>query len=297
MTQTTHAAANLLDRFGRVGVWSGELRAGDDGAVREAAAEIEDLGFGALWFPGGFGGAILAEADRLLGATRRLTVATGIINIWKHEPAELGTWWRGLAPETKARVMLGLGVSHGPAIGEAYSRPLAKMAAYLDALDQEQVPSSHRCLAALGPKMLDLARERTAGSHPYLVIPEHTRAARERLGEGPLLAVEQGVIMEEDPAKAREIGRAALKIYMGLPNYVNNWRRVGFSEEDVTAPSDKLIDALFAWGGVDKIADRVSQHIAAGADHVCVQVVFGARPTSDLGPLRAACRKLAPALI
>jgi probable F420-dependent oxidoreductase len=194
--------------------------------------------------------------------------------------------------------MLGLGVSHGPLIGEAYGHPLAVMTQYLDKLDAEGVAAEHRCLAALGPKMLDLAKQRSAGAHPYLVPPEHSAVARERMGPGAWLAPEQGVILETDPGLAREAGRNALKVYMGLPNYVNNWRRLGFGDADVTGgPSDRLIDALFAWGTPAQIKARVEAHLAAGADHVCVQVVRSASAGADMSWLRQAWRTLAQAMI
>jgi probable F420-dependent oxidoreductase len=297
MTPSSVSPLSLTDRFGRVGLWSGELRFGDPAAVAEAAAELDTLGFKTLWIPGGAGGDILGDVERLLGATQTAIIATGIVNIWKHDPAELGGWWRGQTGERQGRVMLGLGVSHEQLIGADYAHPLAKMRTYLDGLDAEGVPAARRCLAALGPKMLELAARRSAGAHPYLTTPEHTAVAREQMGPGPLLAPEQGVILETDPGLARDVARQALSLYMRLPNYVNNWRRLGFSEDDVTEPSDRLCDALFAWGGMDRIAARVADHIAAGADHVCLQVVRGGRPGGDLGPLREAARDLAAALL
>lgn len=283
-------------RLGSIGLWSSELRFGDAAGSREAVAELDALGFGAIWMPGGIGGDILPAVGRALDATSRATIATGIINIWKHEAAEIGDWWRRLPDDHKPRVMLGLGVSHAPAIGAEYQRPLARMESYLDALDEEGVPASNLCLAALGPKMLDLARERTAGCHPYLVTPEHSAVAREHMGADAFVAVEQGVILETDPARARAIARDALKLYLGFPNYVNNWRRLGFTEADVTGPSDRLCDALFAWGGIDRIVARVEQHRAAGADHVCVQVITGAFDVTR-GLPREAWRELAAALL
>jgi probable F420-dependent oxidoreductase len=283
--------------MGRVGVWSGDLRFGPDlGAIAEAAAELDELGFGAIWFPGGVGGDVLADIDRLLSATKRAVIATGIINIWRHEPSDIGRWWKGLSEDRKARVMLGLGVSHGPLIGEAYGKPLAVMTEFLDKLDAEGVPAQSRCIAALAPKMLDLAKRRSAGTHPYLVPPEHSEIARRSVGPGALVAPEQGVVLETDPARAREAAAKALKIYMGLPNYVNNWRRLGFGDADVTGPSDRLLDALFAWGDAAKIAERVKAHHAAGADHVCVQVIQ-ADPAAGLAGLRQSWRTLAKALI
>jgi probable F420-dependent oxidoreductase len=287
-------AAKAADRLGKIGVWAMELAWGEAGAVAEAAAEIEALGFGAIWIPGGHGGDVLLAMSRLLAATKRITIASGIINIWRNEPAAIGAWWRGLSADHQSRTMLGLGVGHAPAIVE-YRKPLSKMQEYLDELDAEGIPADHRCLAALGPKMIELSRDRSAGAHPYLITPKHTAEARQLLGPGALLAPEQGVIFETDPAKARRIAREALTIYMRLPNYVNNWRRLGFNEADVTGPSDTLLDALFAWGDVAPIAERARAHLAAGADHVCLQVVTGA-PNRDPAPVREAWRQIAKTL-
>jgi probable F420-dependent oxidoreductase len=282
--------------LGRIGLWSGEIRFGDRGQAVAAAAEIEALGYGALWIPGGIGGPILADVEALLGATRRLPIATGIINVWKHEPAEVGAWWLARSAADQARLMLGLGISHAPLIGEAYARPIATMTTYLDGLAAAGLPPERLCLAALGPRMLDLARDRTAGAHPYLVPPEHTAFARERLGPSALLAPEVGVILVADPGRAREIARAGLASYMKLPNYVNNWRRMGYSEADVTGPSDRLLDALFAWGSPEQIAVKVRDHLAAGADHVCLQVVRGPIGADTRPPLEA-WRALAEVLL
>jgi probable F420-dependent oxidoreductase len=280
---------------GKVGIWSMELRFGDPSLAGEAIAELEELGFGAVWIPGGLGGDVLKDVGRLLDATKHVTIATGILNIYKHEPAEVGAWWRSRSKTDHARVMLGLGVSHGPLIGEAYHSPLSTMAKFLDELDAAGVPPARRCLAALGPKMLELARRRTAGSHPYLVNPEHTALARGILGPQALLAPEQGVILETDPSKAREMARAALVHYLHLPNYLNNWRRLGFSEEDVTKATDRLVDGLFAWGTLEQIAARVREHIAAGADQVCLQVIHAQAATMQ--PPREAWRALASTLL
>ncbi len=263
------------DRIGRIGIWSGELRFGDTAAGARAAAELDELGFGAIWTPGGFGGPVLEDMRRLLDATKRTTIASGIINLWKHEPAELGTWWRALPDAHKERTLLGIGVSHGPAIGADYQRPVATTRAYLDKLDAEGIPAEHMCLAALGPLMLDLSAERTAGAHPYLGSPAHTAFARARMGKAALLAPEVGVIFETDPEKARAIARDALGIYLPLPNYTNNWRRFGFTEEEALGAADRLIDTIFGWGDVGAAARIVQAHLDAGADHVCIQVVRG----------------------
>jgi probable F420-dependent oxidoreductase len=280
-------------KLGKIGVWSSEFRFGDEDFVREAAAEVEELGYSAIWFPGGRGGDLLARIDLILDATKSCAVATGILNIWMHEPTEIGAWWKDLDPAKRNRIMLGLGVGHAPSIGEAWRQPLKKMSEYLDGLNAEGVPAEHRCVAALGPKMLDLARDRTAGAHPYLVPPEHTALARERLGPDSWLAREQGVILDCDPVTARQKGREQLATYARLPNYRSSWQRLGFSEAEIDAMDDRLIDALFAWGSAERIAKRLLAHIEAGADHVCLQVVLGATTTKDPDALRSAWRELA----
>ncbi len=286
----------LRTRLGRIGVWSVELRFGDRGQAADAAAELDELGFGALWIPGGVGGEVLGDVGRLLSATRNTVIATGILNIWKHDAREVGEWWSALPADRKERVLLGLGVSHGPLIGETYRKPLAAMVAYLAQLSAESLPAANLCLAALGPKMLELSRDCTAGAHPYLVTPEHSAMARELLGPDALLAPEQGVLLETDPRRARELARQAMARYVLLPNYVNSWQRLGFTEDEISSVSDRLIDALFAWGGMDRIAERVNAHLAAGADHVCLQVISGAG-APDVGATRPAWRDLAAALL
>lgn len=289
--------SGVRPRFGRIGVWAMELRFGDPGEITDMAAELDALGYGALWLPGGMGGALLADVDRVLAATRSATVATGILNIWMHEAKEVAKWWHGLADGDQQRFLLGLGVSHGSTVGQTYQKPLSAMRAYLDSLSAEGLPNEAMCLAALGPKMLELARDRTAGAHPYLVTPEHTRQARIALGEGPLLAPEQGVVLASDVEQAREIARPYVKGYGQLENYANSWRRLGFSEEDIASTSDRLVDALFACGPEEVIAERVNAHFAAGADHVCLQVV-GANPGKpDSAALRRDLGILARALI
>ena len=267
------------------GIWSSELRYGDAAEAADAAAELESLGYTALWVPD-VGGDLFGALDRLLAATSTITVATGILNIWRQDAAATDAWWAAQSPASRERTLLGLGVSHGPLIGDAWAKPLATMRAYLDALD---VPSERLCLAALGPRMLELARDRTAGAHPYLVTPEHTARAREVLGDGPLLAPEQGVVLETDPDTARDIARKMLTGYAAMPNYAGNWRRLGFTDDDIASLSDGLVDALVAWGDVDTVAARVAEHRAAGADHVCIQVIQAPREP----PPREAWRALA----
>jgi len=280
----------------KIGIWSLGLHSADPGESRDAAAELDELGFGSIWMPGGIDDKVLGDVELVLAATRRATVATGIINIWKQSPADLGAWWRSGVGD-RERVLLGLGISHGPLIGSDYGNPVGRMQAYLDGLDSEGVPKEQLCLAALGPRMLDLAAARTAGAHPYLVPPEHTAVARERMGPEAFLAPEQAVILETDPARARAIARGAVAMYLGLPNYVNNWKRFGYTDEDVASgPSDRLCDALFAWGTLDQIGRRVQAHFDAGADHVCLQVI----EDNATGPAplpRQAWRELAGALL
>lgn len=280
--------------LGRIGIWSMELRFGDPVAAAEAAGELDELGFGALWFPGGHGGDVTGTIDHLLAATRRTTIATGILNIWAHEPEDVATWWKALPAAQRSRVMLGVGASHAESI-EAYNKPLSAMRAWLDRVTAAGIPPESLCVAALAPKMLALSGERTAGTHPYLATPEHSAMCRAAVGPGKLVAAEQGVILERDPAKARGMARKALENYQHRRNYRANWQRLGFGEDEIDAASDRLIDALFAWGGIDDIAVRVNEHLAAGADHVCLQVITGAG--LDVDAARAAWRELAAALL
>ena len=278
------------------GVWAHELRYGDPAEIADLAIELESLGFSALWVPD-VDGDLFGSLDLLLRSTSSAVIATGILNVWMHTAEETGAWRDGLTDAERDRLLIGIGISHAMLIdsqpGMSYERPLATMRTYLDGLDQAGVPPEARCLAALGPKMLELARDRSGGAHPYWVTPAHTALAREALGAGSLLAVEQGMVLETDPDVARGIARQALSIYTGLPNYVNNWKRLGFTDDDVTTLSDRLVDALVAWGDVDVIADRVQAHRDAGADHVCVQLLAAPGAPADLD----AWRRLAPALL
>ena len=278
------------------GVWAHELRYGDPAEIADLAAELEDLGFSALWVPD-VGGDLFGSLDTLLAATSSTVIATGILNVWMHTPAETAAWRAGLAEPDRERLLLGIGISHASFIdaheGMSWDKPLATMRTYLDGLDEGGVPHAARCVAALGPKMLELARDRSAGAHPYLVTPEHTALARETMGPDALLAVEQGVVLDTDPDAARAVARNALSIYATLPNYTNNWKRLGFTDDDVETLSDRLVDALVAWGDVDAVAARVQAHRDAGADHVCVQLLAAPGEPVD----RDAWRRLAAALI
>jgi probable F420-dependent oxidoreductase len=284
------------NRLGKIGIWSMELRFGDRAEALEAAAELDQLGYGALWVPGGIDDNVLKDMDQLRAATKNAVICSGILNIWKHKPEDVGAWWNGQTPEGQSRTLLGLGVSHAPIIGENYGKPLTAMRHFLAGLGHNNVPASALCLAALRPKMLELAAEHTAGAHPYLVTPDHSALARQILGPDALLAPEQGVILETDPALAREKARTVIGHYAQLPNYVSSWLALGFTSEEISTGSDRLADALFAWGTPERIAARVNEHLAAGADHVCLQLITGAaRPT--VSAARAGWRELAAALL
>ena len=267
--------------LGRVGVWSGQFRSEDQGEAHEAAAELEELGFGTLWIPGGAGGDILDIIERALGATSTMVLATGILNVWMHEAQDVASRHAELTASHPDRFLLGLGVSHALLIDHVggdrkYEKPLSVMVDYLDQLDRTDppVPTGERMLAALGPKMLELSRDRTLGAHPYCVSPAHTAYAREILGDGPILAPELKVVLSGDPEAARATARAGLAIYLRLPNYTNNLLRTGFTEADFEdGGSDRLVDEVVAWGSLEVIADRIAAHRSAGADHVCVQVL------------------------
>jgi probable F420-dependent oxidoreductase len=246
----------------------------------ERARMIESLGYGTVW-QGGSPPAELSHVAAILDATSTIKVATGIVNVWTADAAEVARSYHRIEAAHPGRFMLGIGVGH-PEAHAAYRSPYQTLAGYLDVLDAEGVPEGRRILAALGPRMLKLAAARTAGAHPYLVTPEHTRQARNILGPGKLLAPEQRVVMEADPAKARAAGRpSVVKPYLGLTNYTSNLQRLGFTEQDVAGEgSDRLIDALVISGDGATIARRFEEHHQAGADHVAVQLIAG--PGADL---------------
>jgi probable F420-dependent oxidoreductase len=270
--------------LGRIGIWSRHLW-GERARVMETAAELEYLGYGTLWFPNAR--SMFERARDLLDATRRVVVAPGIASIWTHTAADAAAAHHALTQAHPGRFLLGLGVSHAHLVDREepgrYSRPLTRMREYLDSLDRAStpVPSEERILAALGPRMLELARDRSAGAHPYLGTVEHTRRARGVLGPGPLLAPELAVVVETDPSQARAIARQHLTFYLQAPNYTNNWLRVGFTPDDLAdGGSDRLVDEVVAWGSTDAIRERIAQHHEVGADHVCLQVVTPS--TADL---------------
>jgi probable F420-dependent oxidoreductase len=282
--------------LGRIGIWVGSwAMQGPEGLA--AAAELDELGFGALWL-GGSSGDLRLVTD-VLGVTRRLVVATGIVNVWTEPAATTAQAFAATSGAYPDRVLLGLGAGHKhhvEAVTEhRYLRPYSKVVSYLDELDAAPapVPPQARVLAALGPRMLGLAGTRAGGAHPYLVTSEHTRRARQILGPGPLLAPEQTVLLESDPTRAREAARGMVSFYLIAPNYTNNWLRLGFTPDDLAdGGSDRLVDALVAWGDLDAIRARIDEHHQAGADHVSLQVVA---PRGEVP--REAYRRLAAGLL
>jgi len=271
-------------QLGATGIWTTQLENLPAAQAQEAAAELEELGFGTLWSGEAMGREALTNACLLLAGTKRIVIATGIANIYGRDPVTMAAAQKTLAEAYPNRFLLGLGVSHVPLVeqlrGHRYDKPVATMRAYLDAMDQapyQAVPPPSkppRVLAALGPKMLQLSAERSDGAHPYNTTPKHTAEARALLGPGSYLCPEQAVVLETDPAKARAIARKFLAIYLTLPNYTNNWLRLGFQEADFSnGGSDKLIDAVIAWGDLKVVLNRICEHHSAGADHVCIQVL------------------------
>lgn len=271
-------------QLGSTGIWTNQLDALPAARAQEIVTELEALGFGAIWFGEAFGREALTHAGLLLAGTRRIIIATGIANIYGRDPVTMAAGQKTLAEAYPNRFLLGLGVSHVPLVeqlrGHRYDKPVATMRSYLDAMDQTPYRASlptltpMRVLAALGPQMLRLAGERADGAHPYNTTPKHTAQARELLGAGPLLCPEQAVILETNAVKARAIARKFLAIYLTLPNYTNNFLRLGFSEADLAnGGSDRLIDGVIAWGNVKTVLSRIDEHRSAGADHVCIQVL------------------------
>jgi probable F420-dependent oxidoreductase len=296
-------AQELRDRIGRVGVWLGSIALEPVDGERAAIARIERLGYGAAWFgEGPSNREALSHAALLLAATEQLVIATGIANIWARDAAAAINGANTLNEAWGERFLLGLGVSHAPIVnsrGHQYAKPLTAMRTYLEAIDAHgyDAPAPRQpspvLLAALRPKMLELARERAAGAHPYFVPSAHTAKARAVLGPVPLLAPEQVVVLETDPIRAREIGRRHLAGYLRLPNYVNNLRTLGYDDADFAdGGSERLHDAIVAWGDEEAIASRVREHLDAGADHVAIQA-YAQSTGAALGQLE----RLAPTLL
>ncbi|GAA2538551.1 LLM class F420-dependent oxidoreductase [Pseudonocardia hydrocarbonoxydans] len=272
--------------LGRYGIWR---HAG--GLTPDLARDIEALGYGAVWI-GGSPPADLELAESLLDATERVAVGTSIVNIWSSPAAEVAASYHRIEAKHPGRFLLGVGVGHPEATSD-YTRPYASLVAYLDALDADGVPVEGRAIAALGPRMLRLAADRTAGALPYLTTPRHTRESRDLLGEGVLLAPEHKVVIDTDPARARAVGRPFVhKPYLGLRNYTSNLLRLGWTEADLAdGGSDALIDALVAHGDAATVAARLAEHLDAGADHVCAQVLTEGY-ADPLPPMRALAEAL-----
>jgi probable F420-dependent oxidoreductase len=258
----TDDAKPNLGRFGSFG----------RGVTPEQAKDIEALGYGAVWV-GGSPPAELDWVEPILEKTTTLQVATGIVNIWTADAGPVAESYHRIDKAYPGRFLLGIGVGH-PEANQEFRKPIDALTEYLDKLDEYGVPKNRRVVAALGPKVLKLSADRAAGPHPYLTTPEHTAEARELLGPDAFIAPEHKVVLTTDAEKAREVGRKALEIYLNLKNYLNSWKRLGFSDEEIAKPgSDRLVDAVVAYGTVDAIAARLKEHLDAGADHVPVQVL------------------------
>jgi probable F420-dependent oxidoreductase len=302
---TDPATENWAARIGKVGVWTGQLDYSPASVVRDAAREVEELGYGALWTGEAVGREVLTAAHLLLAASDSLVIATGIANIWARDALAMAAGQLALGEAFPGRFILGIGVSHAPLLdvrGQDYGKPLAFMRAYLDGMDhgynvyraEQPQPAPPRVLAALGPKMLELARDRADGAHTYFVPPEHTARAREILGPGKLLVPEQVCVLSSDAGVAREIARRHTTSYLRLANYTANLERFGFTADDFAeGGNDRLVDTICAWGDVDAVAARVQAHLDAGADHVAVQVLVDDRR----GLPRKEWAELAPALL
>jgi probable F420-dependent oxidoreductase len=297
--------AELSGHLGRVGVWTGQLDFSPVGVVRDAAREVEELGYGAMWTGEAVGREVLTAAQLLLTASDSLVVATGIANIWARDALAMAAGQLSLGEAFPGRFVLGIGVSHKPLLdvrGQDYGKPLAMMRDYLAGMDhgydvyRAVAPEIRppRLLAALGPKMLELSATAADGAHTYFVPPEHTARAREILGPDKLLAPEQVCVLSSDPTLAREIARRHTTSYLRLANYTNNLKRFGFDDADFAdGGNDRLVDTICAWGDVDAVAARVKAHLDAGADHVAVQVLVDDRR----GLPRKEWAELAPALL
>jgi probable F420-dependent oxidoreductase len=292
---TVHEKAReWAKRLGAVGIWTIDLDRLPVPAVREYVRALESLGFSALWIGEGLGSReAFANAGVLLAASQRLIIATGIANIWARDAIAMANGARTLVDAYPDRFLLGIGVSHAPSVktrGQTYAKPFEHMRAYLDAMDAAPYVGpkveAPRVLAALGPRMLRLSAERALGAHPYFIPVEHTTQAREELGDGPLLAVEQAAVLSDDPASARAAARRHMKRYLDLDNYTNNLRRLGWSDAELAnGGSDRLVDAIVVWGDAGAIQSRVAEHRNRGADHVCLQVLrtdLAAPPTREL---------------
>lgn len=282
----------MTNPFGSLGVWISRRRPMEQ--LVPVAREAERLDYDTVWIGGGGESGVFDLIETVLAATERVTVATGIANIWVETPESVAESYERLESAYPGRLYVGLGVSHArmvSSLDREYSRPLARTREFLDGISAQPspVPPDRLVLAALGPKMLRLAAERTLGTHPYLVTTANTAAARKGVGPEAVVAPELGVVLDPDLDAGRRQGREALTYYLDLPNYTNNWRRSGFTDDDLEGGgSARLLDAVLAIGDADAIADRVAAHRAAGADHVCLQVLGDADPAVVLAALSQA---------
>ncbi|RIK09829.1 MAG: LLM class F420-dependent oxidoreductase [Acidobacteria bacterium] len=272
--------------IGKIGIWSGAFDAHPTSEVQAACRQVEEMGYSTVWVPEAVGRDPFVAAATMLGATENLKIATGIANIYARDPMTMAACQKTLAEAYPDRFLLGIGVSHHHLVQHLrkhdYSKPYSYMRNYLDSMDSAMFMATGptgdpgRVLAALGPKMLELAAERASGAHPYLTTPEHTERARKIMGDEALLAPEQMVVLETDPETARGIARTMLTVYLRAPNYMRNLKTLGFDDsdwEDPSSASDRLVDSIVAWGDAEQIAARVNEHYEAGADHVCIQVL------------------------
>lgn len=269
--------------LGRIGLWAADFDLQPMAKAQEAIAQVEEMGYGAVWVPEAVIREPFASTALLLSATKKMVLATGIASLHARTAQTMQAGWKTLTEAFPDRFLLGIGVSHAPMVQGVhkgnYDKPYSTMVEYLDAMDNgiffaaAPTTAPQRVLAALGPKMLKLAAERGAGAHPYFTPVEHTAFARETMGANALLAPELAVVLETDAKKAREIARKYMTTYTRLPNYTNNLKRFGFTEEEITHQEDRLVDAIVAWGSIDNVTAAVKRHLDAGADHVCIQVL------------------------
>lgn len=289
MTMMKVATAPL----GRLGIWTLDWHAVDPATTNDAAAELDDSGWGALWIAGAGGPGIWQGADILLSATKRISVALGVASIWGSDADSAPVQFDRLTQQHGHRLLAGFGVSspqNAVAVGKRFGSPLSAMNDYLDSLDQAVPPLSatDRILGALGPRMVELAGKRAAGIHPFLVTPESNATNRSLMGDDALIAPHLAVVLETDPAKARQIARDGIGMYIGFPSYQANLRRLGFTDDDlISGGSDRLIDSVVAWGPLSAIERRIKEHLTAGADHLALHVLTGSQglPRSEWAEL------------
>ena len=291
--------------LGRIGLWAADFDLQPMAKSQEAIAQVEEMGYGAVWVPEAVIREPFASTALLLSATKKIVLATGIASLHARTAQTMQAGWKTLTEAFPDRFLLGIGVSHAPMVQGVhkgtYDKPYSTMVEYLDAMDKgiffgaAPTTAPQRVLAALGPKMLKLAAERGAGAHPYFTPVEHTAFARETMGAGALLAPELAVVLETDATKAREIARKYMTTYTRLPNYANNLKRFGFTDDEITNQEDRLVDAIVAWGSMDTVVAAVKGHLDAGANHVCLQVLTdkpGSLPMREWQELADATRSL-----